>query len=133
MLYLLHGRMEIKEQAQVLHYHIIFVCKYRKKLLVSKQIVDDIKQFLRDMSKALGYYQIYGNQIGERYPDYLQKHFWKERIFSQGILRNGRTDILYAALGMSQKKCYWSGSRDKGLVHHIRRTKIRKPKDNKEI
>ena len=29
----------------LLQYHIIFVCKYRKKLLISKQIADDIKQF----------------------------------------------------------------------------------------
>ena len=29
----------------MLQYHIIFVCKYRKKLLMSKQISDDIKQF----------------------------------------------------------------------------------------
>ena len=29
----------------LLQYHIIFVCKYRKKLLVSQQISDDIKQF----------------------------------------------------------------------------------------
>ena len=29
----------------LLKYHIIFVCKYRKKLLMSKQISDDIKQF----------------------------------------------------------------------------------------
>ena len=29
----------------LLQYHIIFACKYRKKLLVSKQISDDIKQF----------------------------------------------------------------------------------------
>ncbi len=29
----------------LLRYHIIFVCKYRKKLLISKQISDDIKQF----------------------------------------------------------------------------------------
>ena len=29
----------------LLQYHIIFVCKYRKKLLTSKQIADDIKQF----------------------------------------------------------------------------------------
>ena len=29
----------------LLQYHMIFVCKYRKKLLVSKQISDDIKQF----------------------------------------------------------------------------------------
>ena len=28
----------------LLQYHIIFVCKYRKKLLISKQISDDIKQ-----------------------------------------------------------------------------------------
>ena len=29
----------------LLQYHIIFVCKYRKKLLVLRQISDDIKQF----------------------------------------------------------------------------------------
>ena len=29
----------------LLQYHIIFVCKYRKKLLVSKRLSDDIKQF----------------------------------------------------------------------------------------
>ena len=29
----------------LLQYHMIFVCKYRKKLLVSGQITDDIKQF----------------------------------------------------------------------------------------
>ena len=29
----------------LLQYHTIFVCKYRKKLLVSQQISDDIKQF----------------------------------------------------------------------------------------
>ena len=29
----------------LLQYHIIFVCRYRKKLLMSKQISDDIKQF----------------------------------------------------------------------------------------
>ena len=29
----------------LLQYHIIFVCKYRKKLLTSKQISDNIKQF----------------------------------------------------------------------------------------
>ena len=29
----------------LLQYHIIFVCKYRKKLLMSKQISYDIKQF----------------------------------------------------------------------------------------
>ena len=29
----------------LLQYHIIFVCKYGKKMRVSKQIVDDIKQY----------------------------------------------------------------------------------------
>ena len=29
----------------LLQYHIIFVCRYRKKLLVSQQVSDDIKQF----------------------------------------------------------------------------------------
>ena len=34
--------------------------------------------------------------IWEKYPNYLRKHFWKEHTFSQGILRNGQTDILPA-------------------------------------
>lgn len=29
----------------LLQYHLIFVCKYRKKLLINKEISDDIKQF----------------------------------------------------------------------------------------
>lgn len=29
----------------LLQYHVIFVCKYRKKLFLSKEISDDIKQF----------------------------------------------------------------------------------------
>ena len=33
----------------LLQYHIIFVCKYRKKLLALKQISDDIKQFSYDI------------------------------------------------------------------------------------
>ncbi len=38
--------MKIKNRHKyLLQYHIIFVCKYRKKLLISKQISDDIKQF----------------------------------------------------------------------------------------
>lgn len=38
--------VEIKNRHKyLLQYHIIFVCKYRKKLLMPKQIADDIKQF----------------------------------------------------------------------------------------
>ena len=33
----------------LLQYHIIFVCEYRKKLLVSKRILDDTKQFSHDI------------------------------------------------------------------------------------
>ena len=35
----------------LLQYHIIFVCKYRKKLLASKQISDDIKQFSHEIGQ----------------------------------------------------------------------------------
>lgn len=46
MLYSRYGNVEIKNRHKyLLQYHIIFVCKYRKKLLMSKQISDDIKQF----------------------------------------------------------------------------------------
>ena len=37
----------------LLQYHIIFVCKYRKKLLMSKQISDDIKQFHMSKDKVI--------------------------------------------------------------------------------
>lgn len=33
----------------LLQYHLIFVCKYRKKLLASKSTSDDIKQFSYDI------------------------------------------------------------------------------------
>lgn len=39
------GRITKNRHKYLLQYHIIFVCKYRKKLLISKQISDDIKQF----------------------------------------------------------------------------------------
>ena len=40
------GTWKLKNRHKyLLQYHIIFVCKYRKKLLMSKQISDDIKQF----------------------------------------------------------------------------------------
>ena len=35
----------------LLQYHIIFVCKYRKKLLLSKNISDDIKNFSNQICK----------------------------------------------------------------------------------
>ena len=46
MLYLRYGNMGIKKQTQVfVTVSYYFVCKYRKKLPMSKQIADDIKQF----------------------------------------------------------------------------------------
>lgn len=42
--------MEIENSHKyLLQYHVIFVSKYRKKLLMSKQISDDIKQFFYGM------------------------------------------------------------------------------------
>ena len=51
----------------LLQYHIIFVCKYRKKLLVSKQISDDIKQFsLYDISYMGKISELFAETILER-------------------------------------------------------------------
>nr|WP_243013864.1 MULTISPECIES: transposase [unclassified Clostridium] len=36
----------------LLQYHIIFVCKYRKKLLVSRQMSDDIQQFSYEINQG---------------------------------------------------------------------------------
>ena len=44
------GTWESKNRHKyLLQYHMIFVCKYRKKLLISKQISDDIKQFSHEI------------------------------------------------------------------------------------
>ena len=52
MLYYRYEYMEIKNRKKyLLQYHIIFVCKYRKKLFMSKQISDDIKQFSYEICK----------------------------------------------------------------------------------
>ena len=49
-----YGNVEIKNRHKyLLQYHIIFVCKYRKKLLMSKQISDDIKQFSYEICQKL--------------------------------------------------------------------------------
>ena len=84
----------------------------RKKLLISKQISDDIKQFFYEIcqkhkviiryretdkdhihfmietepmvsiSKAVNRMKSYTTYyIWEKYPNYLKKHFWKERTF----------------------------------------------------
>lgn len=118
--------MEIKEQAHIFITvtHIIFVCKYRKKLLTSKQISDDIKQFSYEIcqrhpviirykdhihymieteptmsnSKIVNLMKSYTTyHIWERYPNYLRKHFWKEHTLW--------TDGYFAcSVGMFQKK-----------------------------
>ena len=36
----------------LLQYHLIFVCKYRKKILLLNSISDDIKKFSFDISRA---------------------------------------------------------------------------------
>jgi len=84
----------------LLQYHLIFVCKYRKKLLFG-DISDDIKQLsydictkhninikhmetdvnvnLSNIVRLLKLYTTYN--IWERHSKYLSKHFWKERTF----------------------------------------------------
>lgn len=66
----------------LLQYHIIFVCKYRKKLLVSRQISDDIKQFSYEICQRhkviIRYMETDKDHI---YSNYLRKQFWKEHTF----------------------------------------------------
>ena len=52
---------------------------------MSKQISDDIKQFFYEICQKhkviIRYMETDKDHIGERYPNYLRKHFWKEHIF----------------------------------------------------
>jgi putative transposase len=38
----------------LLQYHLIYVCKYRKHLLVSKNIADDVKRLSNEICQKLG-------------------------------------------------------------------------------
>lgn len=112
MLYLRYGNVEIKNRHKyLLQYHIIFVCKYRKKLLMSKQISDDIKQFSYEIcqkhkviirymetDKDHIYYMIETeptmsiSKIVNLMKSYTTYHIWKniriiyENIFGKNIL-----------------------------------------------
>lgn len=91
----------------LLQYHIIFVCKYRKKLLVSKQISDDIKQFSYEICKK--------NKIVIRYMETDKDHIHymieteptmsvsKKSISGRNIL-SGQMDILLVAQETFRKK-----------------------------
>ena len=58
----------------LLQYHIIFVCKYRKKLLMSKQISDDIKQFSYEICQK--------HKVIIRYMETDNEHtFWTDGYF----------------------------------------------------
>ena len=58
----------------LLQYHIIFVCKYRKKLLMSKQISDDIKQFSYEICQK--------HKVIIRYMETDKEHtFWTDGYF----------------------------------------------------
>ena len=95
----------------LLQYHIIFVCKYRKKLFISKQISDDIQlsyeickkhkiiirhmetdkdhihymieaEAMMSVSKIVNLIKSYTTyHIWKKYPNYLRKQFWKEHTF----------------------------------------------------
>ena len=110
-------------------YHIIFVCKYRKKLLMSKQISDDIKQFSYEICQKhkviIRYMQTDKDHIHymiETEPtmsiskivnlmkSYTTYHIWKRypdylRNISGKNILFGRTDILSAVWEMYQKRC----------------------------
>ena len=104
----------------LLQYHIIFVCKYRKKLLMSKQISDDIKQFSYEIcqkhkviirymetDKDHIHYMIETeptmsiSKIVNLMKSYTAYHIWKRypdylRNISGKNILFGRTDILSA-------------------------------------
>ena len=57
----------------LLQYHLIFVCKYRRKLLSSPNI--NLSNMVKTMKSYITYH------IWEKYSAYLSKCFWKERTF----------------------------------------------------
>ena len=74
------GTWKSKKQTQNTYYNItlFFVCKYRKKLLVSRQISDDIKQFSYEICQRHSVIIRYMEKIS---PNIYEKQFWKEHTF----------------------------------------------------
>lgn len=81
----------------LLQYHLIFVCKYRRKLLVSQQIADDVKVLSTELCKKhrvdIKYMEVHKNHIHymiETRPNinlsyfvrtmkgYITYHIWKK-------------------------------------------------------
>ena len=113
----------------LLQYHIIFVCKYRKKLLVSRQISDDIKQFsykicqrhsviirYMETDKDHIHYMIETestmsiSKIVNLMKSYTTYHIWKRypNIYENNSGKNipfGQMDILPVVQEMYRKKC----------------------------
>lgn len=103
MVYSMHDNMEIKEPTQIAApVPSDFVCKYRKKLLESKEISNDIKQFSYEICtrhNAIVKYMIETepvisistivnllksyttDHIWKGHAAFLKHHFWKERTF----------------------------------------------------
>ena len=79
----------------LLQYHLILVCKYRKKLFLSKEISDDIKElsykicdkhnikikYLETDRDYIHYMIEIAPNIWNKHHKYLIKHFWKEKTF----------------------------------------------------
>lgn len=114
----------------LLQYHLIFVCKYRKKLLVDVDISDEIKQLSYEICNKHGieikemetdkdhiHYMIETNpntnisNIVKMIKSYTTFHIWKnhKKFLSKYFGRKipfGRTDTLYVALEMFLKSNY---------------------------
>ena len=131
MLYLRYGNVEIKKQTQIfvtVSYYFRMQ-EYRKKLLMSKQISDDIKQFSYEIcqkhkviirymeaDKDHIHYMIETeptmsiSKIVNLMKSYTTYHIWKRypdylRNISGKNILFGRTDILSAVWEMYQKRC----------------------------
>ena len=131
MLHLRYGNVEIKKQTQIfvtVSYYFRMQ-EYRKKLLMSKQISDDIKQFSYEIcqkhkviirymetDKDHIHYMIETeptmsiSKIVNLMKSYTTYHIWKRypdylRNISGKNILFGRTDILSAVWEMYQKRC----------------------------
>jgi putative transposase len=91
----------------LLQYHIIFVCKYRKKLLVSRQISDDIKQFSYEICQRhnviIRYRETDKDHIHYMIETEPTMSVSKKSISGRNIL-SGQMDILLVAQETFRKK-----------------------------
>lgn len=91
----------------LLQYHIIFVCKYRKKLLASKKISSDIKQFSREICEKHGIWIRYMETDKDHIHYMIETDTTKSLSDIISMIKSYTTYYIWKQHPSYLRKCFW--------------------------